>query len=107
MRKNQSSGGRVGVAAEEDADEQVVHGLGRRKVGVNPEFVAGLEIGNGCDGEGLAVASNAHINLGADEIKARVGSETQSAAAKEEKGQQQKSNALIHTASLDALTSRQ
>ncbi len=40
---------------------------------MDPELVAGLEIGDGGDGEGLAGAGDADINLGPDEIEARVG----------------------------------
>ena len=62
--------GRVGVAAEEDADEEVVDGLGGREVGVYPELIAGLQVGNHRYGERLAVAGNADVNLGPDQIEA-------------------------------------
>ena len=45
-------GGRVGGAAEEGGYEEVVDGLGGREVGVQPDLVAGLEVGNLGDGQG-------------------------------------------------------
>ena len=68
-------GRRVGVAAEEDADEEVFDGLGRREVGVQPDAVAGLEVGNLGDGEGDAVARDADVDARADQVKARVDGE--------------------------------
>ncbi len=46
-------GRRVGGAAEEGGDEEVVDGLGGREIGMEPELVAGLEVGDLGDGEGL------------------------------------------------------
>ena len=64
-------GGRVGGAAEEGGDEEVVDGLGGREVGVEPDLVAGLEVGDLGDGEGAAVAGDVNVDLGAGEVEAR------------------------------------
>ena len=77
-------GGRVGGAAEEGGDEEVVDGLGGREVGVQPELVAGQEVGDLGDGEGSAVAGDVDVDFGAGEIEARgVGVEC---GAEEEEG---------------------
>jgi hypothetical protein len=77
--------------------------LGGGKVRVDPEFVARLEIGDGSDGKRLSVACDANVDLGPNQVKAGIsGGVTQSAAGEKEEGQQQQSDALIHTPSLDA-----
>ncbi len=43
-------GGRVGVAAQEGDDEEVVYGLAGREIRMEPELVAGLEVRNIGDG---------------------------------------------------------
>ncbi len=66
-------GGRVGGAAEEGGDEEVVDGLGGREVGVQPDLVAGLEVGDLGDGQGFAGAGDVDLDLGAGEVEARGG----------------------------------
>jgi hypothetical protein len=68
---------------------------------MDPELVAGQEIGDIGNGEGLSGARDADVDLGPNEVEARVG-ETWFAAAEKKGGQQQQSGALIHTDSLDA-----
>ena len=63
-------GGRVGGAAEEGGDEEVVDGLGGGEVGVEPDLVGGLEVGDLGDGEGDAGASDADVDLWAGEVEA-------------------------------------
>ncbi len=70
MRKNQSVGWGVGVAAQEDADQQVVDRLRSWKIRVDPELIAGLQVRNSRYGKCLAVAGNANVNLGSDQIEA-------------------------------------
>ena len=70
-------GGRIGIAAQEDADEQVFYRLRGGQVGVNPELVAWLEVGDGGDGEGRdfargCCAGNADVDAGSDEVEASV-----------------------------------
>ncbi len=100
----------IGVAAEEDADEEIFDGLGGWEVRVDPELVARLEIGDGGYGEGLGgavrgSAGDADINLGSNEVETGVGC-IRAGADEKKNGQEQKANALIdthiHTASLDA-----
>jgi len=104
-------GGRVGGAAEEDADEEVMDGLGGRKVGMEPELVAGLEVGNAGDGEGLGYAvgvgtGDADVDFGADEVEAGVGTRAEG-RGEEEEWQEQPfcllAGAEGHAMSLDAL----
>ena len=77
-------GGRVGGAAQEGADEEVVNGLGGGEVGVEPDLVAGLKIGNLGDGQCFACAGDVDIDLGAGEIEAcGVGGVEQGATAEE------------------------
>src|SRR6202012_135061 len=65
-------GRRVGIAAEEDADQEIFDGLGGREVGVQPDAVAGLEVRNLGNGEGYTVAGDADLAGGTDEVNARV-----------------------------------
>ncbi len=64
-------GGRVGGAAEEGGNEEVVDGLGGREVGAEPDLVAGEEIGHLGDGEGAAIAGDVNVDFGASEVEAR------------------------------------
>ncbi len=64
-------GGRVGGAAEEGGDEEVVDGLGGGEVGMQPDLVAGLEVGNLGDGQGTVVAGDVDVDLGAGEVETR------------------------------------
>ncbi len=64
-------GRRVGGAAKEGGDEEVVDGLGGREIGVEPEFVAGLEVGDLGDGQGAASAGDVDVDLGAGEVETR------------------------------------
>ena len=64
MRVNQLVGGRVSGAAKKDGDEEVMDGLGRGEVpGGARADVAGLEIGDGGDGERDAGAGDAHVDF--------------------------------------------
>jgi hypothetical protein len=65
-------GWRVGVAAEEDTDEEVLHGLRGRKVRVQPDAVAGLEVRNFGNRESYAIAGDANIDAGTNEVEPRV-----------------------------------
>ena len=60
----------VGGAAEEGGDEEIFDRLGGREIGVQPDLVAGLEVGDGGDGERDAGAADVDIDLGAGEVKA-------------------------------------
>ena len=73
MRVNQSSGGGVCGAAQKGDDEEIFDGLGGWKVGVKPDLVAGLEVGNGGNGERDAFAGDLYVDLGAGKIEARLG----------------------------------
>ena len=64
-------GGRVGGAAEEGGDEEVVDRLGGREVGVKPDLVAGLKVGNLGDGQSAAGSGDVHVNFGAGEVETR------------------------------------
>jgi len=64
-------GGRVGGAAEEGGDQEVADGLGGGQVGVQPDFVSGLKIGNLGDGQSAAGTGDMDVNFGADEVEAR------------------------------------
>ncbi|MCU1252807.1 MAG: hypothetical protein JWQ49_5836, partial [Edaphobacter sp.] len=77
-------GGRVGGAAAKGGDEEVVDGLRGGEVGVQPDLVAGEEIGDLGDGQGAVVAGDVDVHLGASEVEARgVGVER---GAEEEEG---------------------
>ena len=60
----------VGRAAQEGRDEEVVDGLGGGQVGVQPDLVAGQQVGDRGDGEQDAGAGDADIDLGAGEVEA-------------------------------------
>ena len=78
----------VGAAAKERDDEQKVDGLSGRQVKMEPELVAGLEIGDVSDGKGLAVAGDAGVDLGAGQIEARaVGGRREGKKSKKKRGQ--------------------
>ena len=99
-------GRRVGVAAEEDADEEVLDGLRGWEVRVQPDAVAGLEVGDLGDGEGDAVAGDAHVDARTDEIEPRVDGEARPNEA-EQKGAEEEqtgepSRTTGHALSLDA-----
>ncbi len=64
-------GGRVGGAAEEGGDEEIADGLGGGEIGVEPELVAGLEVGDLGDGQSAAVAGDVDVDLGAGKVEAR------------------------------------
>ena len=64
-------GGRVGGAAEEGGNEKVVDGLGGGQIGVQPDLVAGLEVGDLGDGQGAAAAGDVDVNFGASEVETR------------------------------------
>ena len=70
ISENQLSGGGLVVPRRKAADEEVVNGLGGGQVGVEPDLVAGLEIGNLGDGQGFARAGDVDIDLGAGEVEA-------------------------------------
>ena len=61
---------RVGGSAEEGDDEEVVDRLGVGHVGVEPELVCGLEVGDVGDGQGFAVAGDADFQFGTGEVEA-------------------------------------
>ncbi len=63
-------GGWVGGSAEEGGDEEVMDGLGGGKIGVQPDLVAGLEVGDVGDGEGAGVAGDTDFDAGAGEVEA-------------------------------------
>ena len=63
-------GGRIGGAAEEGDDHEVVHRLGGGEVGMDPELVAGLQVGDLGDGQGEVAAGDADLELGTGEIEA-------------------------------------
>ena len=65
--------GRVGGATEEDGDEEVVDRLGGGEVGMKPDLVAGLEVGDGGNGERDAGTGDVDIDSGAVEIETRLG----------------------------------
>jgi len=65
-------GWRVGGAAQEDADEQIVNGLCGREIGMQPDAVAGLEIGNRGNGKRGAVAGDTDVDARTGEIEAGV-----------------------------------
>jgi hypothetical protein len=65
-------GRRVGGPAEEGDDEEVANGLSGWEVGMEPEAVAGLKVGDGGDGEGNAGAGDADVDFGADEVESGV-----------------------------------
>ena len=64
-------GGRVGGAAEEGGDEKVVDGLRGGEVGVKPDLVTGLEVGDLGNGKGPAGAGYVNVDFGAGEVEAR------------------------------------
>ncbi len=68
---------------------------------VESKLIAGLQVWDVGDGKGLSAAVIADVDLGSNQVEARISSGTQFAAGEENKWQQ-KSDALIHTASLDA-----
>jgi len=90
----------IGGAAEEDADEQVVYGLRGREIGMEPEFIAGLEVGDGGDGEGSVATGDADVDAGADEVEARVGGVQREGEQQER--QEEQAGAEGHRPSLDA-----
>jgi hypothetical protein len=100
---------RVRCAAQEDADEQVLHGLRGGQVGMQPEAVAGLQVGHGGDGQRLGIAvgvdaGDADIDPGADEVEAGVPGAGRTAQADQKQRQKEKAGALghrIHGVSLD------
>ncbi len=57
----------VGGAAQEGDDEEQMVGLGAGEVGLEPDFVSGLEAGNLRDGKAGAAARDANVDLGAEE----------------------------------------
>jgi len=59
----------VGCAAEKGDDEQQVIGLGGRKIGFDPDLVAGLEIWDFGDGKRAISAGDADIDLRASEVE--------------------------------------
>ena len=98
---------RVGVAAEEDADQQIFDRLRGGQVGVQPDAVAGLQVGDRGDGQRLAgavggEAGDADVDAGADEVEAGVG-EGGCRNGEEQQGEQvsQPSGAQSHMLSLD------
>ena len=62
----------IGGAAEEGDDEQEVIGLGGGKIGLDPDLVAGLQVGHLGDGERDASSGDADVDFWASEVKARV-----------------------------------
>jgi hypothetical protein len=59
----------IGGSAQEDGDEEVVDGLGARKVREEPELVTSLQVWNGSDGKRLVSPGNADVDTWASEIK--------------------------------------
>lgn len=47
--------------------------LGRREIGMQPQFVTGLKVGYGGDWQGFAGAGYMNLNFGASEVEARRG----------------------------------
>ena len=56
-------------AAEKGDDQQIVDGLAFGEIRVNPEAVAGLEVGNVGDWQRLARARNRHLDARAGQIE--------------------------------------
>jgi len=54
---------RIGGAPQESHDHHISHRLTVRKIGMDPEAVSSLEVGDLCDRERLTGALNTHINL--------------------------------------------
>jgi hypothetical protein len=73
---------------------------------MDPEAVAGQEVGNGGDGQRLAGAGDADVNARADQVKAGVGVRKPAGEAEEQGGQEQASGAVSHASSLDGMKAR-
>jgi len=69
---------------------------------VDPDLVAGLEIGYRGDRKRDAVAGDAHVDTRTDEIEAGVDRVEREQRAEEQEWQKQKSGAFRHASSLDA-----
>jgi hypothetical protein len=65
-------GRRIGCAAQESHDHQIVHRLAVREIGVNPQAIPGLEIGDLGDGQSLSGALNADFHLGTDKVESGI-----------------------------------
>ena len=106
----------VGGAAEEGGDEEIFNGLGGRQVGMEPELVAGEEVGDGGDGERDAIAGDVDVDLGAGEVKAGLGTggrgreeedETGSEAEEQMQRGRRSARELGHVISLDVRAGRE
>ena len=63
-------GREVGGAAQEGDDEERWLDWVLREIGLDPELVAGLQVGDFGDGKSGGAAGDADVDLGADEIEA-------------------------------------
>jgi len=63
---------------------------------MDPEAVAGQEVGDSGDGQRLAGAGDADVDARADQVKAGVGVGTPAGEAEEQRGQKQASGAERH-----------
>jgi hypothetical protein len=63
---------------------------------MEPEAVAGLEIGDLGDRQRDAVAGDAHVDAGADKVETRVHSRTRPDGAEYKNGQQEQAGAFGH-----------
>jgi hypothetical protein len=73
---------------------------------MDPEAVAGQEVGDGGDGQRLAGAGDADVDARTDEVKAGVGVSEPAGEAEEQRGQKQASGAVSHASSLDGMKAR-
>jgi hypothetical protein len=65
-------GGRgIGRSAQEGDDQDIVCGLALGEIGVDPETVAGKQIGDLAYGKGNFTPLNVHINFGSCEVERR------------------------------------
>jgi hypothetical protein len=100
-------GRRVGGAAQEADDHEVFDRLGGGQVGMDPEPVTGLQVGDLGDVERFAGAGDADVDPGAGEIEARIGERCPMEGEKDNGRKQPASEvhqtaSVHHTASLDA-----
>ena len=102
-------GGWVGGASEEGDDEEVVDRLRGGQVGVEPELVAGLEVGNRGDGQGDAATGDMDVDFRAGEVEASL---AVSRVVRGEEDQKQKQHKVRqtpqgkHSSSLDGVGGR-
>jgi len=87
---------RVRRAAQKGHNHHVVDGLAVRKIGMYPQAVSGLKIRDLRNGERLAGALHADIDLGTDEVKGNVlGRSTNSRQRNDDPGKQGDRDSLM------------